>query len=866
MKKIHIIVVFLLMYAVLAWPASASIAINWQYFETEHFNVIYHPEVAAQAKEAALVAEQVFADNSSFTGFQPYRKIAIIVSGLEDFSNGESMPQDVIKLWVNPLNSATRVDRDWLKNLITHELTHILQMEATFGLTYWEQKLTGSSSSIGLPPNTIYPGWLLEGAAQYGSARQGFDGIDRKRSMVMEQRIQSEHFYNATELYWNRGDIGGEGYYNFGFGFFDYLMRIYGEEKFLELQKFHNAFYVLGLDAATRVVYNKKLKVLIDEWKAELASMFPVRYDRQVTWEIAPKQLFSEQHDPLLLPDGSVIFAQNNLDRSTSEIRIWHKDGFTEVLLKSPFLYFTRLALSSDGQRVLYTAYNVQDDLIRYDLYELDVQTKKTRRLTEGERVLQARYFHDGYLVLKNDFGKAHLYYLVNGNMTQLTNSDYNFQISDFVISPDEKQVAVNFNYNGKRGIGIMPTDVWTFDKVYYPSEGLDWILGNFVDNNTLTLSWDRLNHYDLYTLNINTGTLERETNSREDILWGQLSQDADQLTWVGQIYDSAGFGIAKGSVGTDETDSLFATSGSTTFENAAKTEPDILASGKYHALTQLRRDYFMPYFFRGETDLGVQASWSDPMAKFQIATDLGVNLDTKSPLLSLSTYWAGTNPGFQADLAVYGKSFAGRLTQFYQHYPYSLVTAENLSLTDTFKVNSIDVQFSRSLNPAHPGNTTLLTGFYPADGVHGAGYDVLLHHDITWSVGYKGDSINSTTLMSYSAGDNPGIGFNNWFWVYPALPPANRTLLQHINYRHNLADVSANIGDVLQTGRIYFNAFADAGIVRIDNLWTSVNMAGVGAELETQIFHLSRINWGIQASASTDGFWNVRYTINSPF
>lgn len=867
MKKIHIFLTFLLMCAALLWPVAVGAAVNWQYFETEHFNVIYHPEVEAQAKEAAQVAEQVFADNSSFTGFEPYRKIAIIVSGLEDFSNGESIPQDVIKLWVNPLNTATRVDRDWLKNLVTHELTHILQMEATFGATYLEQKLTGASTSLGLPPNTLYPAWLLEGAAQYGSARQGFDGIDRKRAMVMEQRVQSGQFYTAAELYWNRGDIGGEGYYNFGFGFFDYLMRTYGEEQFVKLQKFHNAFYILGLDAATRTIYNKSLSELVAEWKNELETKFPVRYDRQVTRDLAPKPQFSEQHDPLLLPDGSVIFAQNNLDRPSSEIKLWQTSGFTKVLLESPFLYFTRLALSPDGKQVLYTAYNVQNDLVRYDLYELDVKTRKTRRLTEGERVLQARYFKDGYLVLKNDFGKAHLYYLVKGQWTQLTDSDYNFQISDFVVSPSQKRVAINFNYNGKRGIGILETGSWTFEKVYYPPEGLDWILGNFINNDTFTLSWDRLDHYDLYTLNIATGSIVRETNTREDILWGQLVTDEHgETTWLGQIYDSAGFGIAKGSTGTDETTPLSAVSGSTTFAAAAKAEPDILTSGKYHSLTQLRRDYFMPYILSGDSDFGVQASWSDPMAKLQIATDLGWNLDQKSPLFSLSTYWSGTNPGFAADITAFGKYMLGRLTQFYNHYPYSLVTEENLALQDRLTVKSVDVQLSRSLNPKHPGATTLLGGFYPNAELTEASYDLILHHSITWPVGYKGDQINSTTLLSYSGGDNAGIGWDRWLWIYPAAPPANRAVLQHVNYRQNVADLSLNIADALQTGRLYLNTFADAGIVRVGDTWTGVNMLGIGAELETQLFHLSRVNWGVEAGINTSGLWSVRYTINSPF
>lgn len=863
LRKVFLIYV---LFAVLliSVPALATPGVEWNYFDTKHFRVIYHPEVQEQAYQIGVIAEDVYKDQSKFTGFTPYRKIAVIVSGLEDFANGMAIPRDVMKIWINPLFLSTRVDQDWLKNLVTHELTHILQTEATFGFTYWMQKLTGASTVLGLPPNIFYPLWYLEGAAQYGSTRQGYDQIDRKRQMVFEQHINSDKFYTSAELDWMRSNLAGEALYNFGFGFFDYLMRTYGEKKFLQLQQVHNSLYFLGLDNTIRIVYHKKLSELVAEWKKELRILFPVR-EQPAAKTIAAKPALSEWKEPIVTPDRSVIFLQIDQNRPEQQIKQWNPSTGLQTVLANQTLYFSRLALSPEGERLLYTAYNLKQQQVHFDLYELNLHTGKSARLTRDERILQGLYFADGYLLVKNEFGKTQLYYRNRDNkMTRLTDHDYNFVINDLALSPDQQWLALNFNYNGKRGIGIMSTETWTYKSVYYPDQGIDWLLGTFIDNQTITMSADRRNHYDLYQLNISTGELTRLTDTREDILQGQLYSTAGKRFWVGQIYGPEGFTIAQGEVANFETVPMEIAEAD--FAPASKAQPTILASGKYHHLSQLRSDLFMPYFDTAASRVGFSQMVMDPLMELQFLYDVGWNYDMKRPEITLEGIWTGTNPGFGVSAEIAGTHFSATLTQTYDRFPYSVTFRQSFDNEDSFKLDILQAEITRSWIAATPGSTSLEVGYLPNTANRSAGYSIFARHGQMIPLGYNGDSLTWISHLGAAGGSSQiRWGVNGLLWVYPDERFAEAAFVQQVKYQKNLLDLSANF-NLLQTGRLYANLSAEAGVFYNNDSFQTGNMFVGGLEMETKVMNLIQVNYTVDAAVNTNADWDVRFGVTSPF
>ncbi len=840
-------------------------AFDWKYIETEHFNLIFHPEVERQTYRVAEIAEEVYGQLKEFTGFKAFRKIAIVISTQDDIANGEATPRDLIFLSANPLITSTRVDREWLKNLITHELTHILQTETTFGVTYSLHKITGAPTVLGLPPNALQPRWFLEGVAQYGSYMEGYDFLDRKREMIFEQKVQTEDFYPNSEIIWGRSEIGGEIMYNYGFGFIEFLMRKYGEDKFIEIQQMQNSFYYLGLDAIMSMVYNKPLSVLVAEWKRELNQRFPIRIDRDIAQVLLPKPELAEWNEPLVTPDGGVIFTEKHINKSSIKINYWHPDTGLTTLLDSPKLAFTRLALSPDGQKLLYTSYDSIKGAIRWDLNEMNLQTGVTTRLTTNGRIVQGIYYYKGYLVIKNDWGKLHLYYLQDGQMTQLTDTDYNFVITDLAISPDQKRLAINFNYNGQRGIGIMRTDSWEYEKIYYPGEENDWLLGDFIDNNSLTLSWDRLDHYDLYALEIRTGKVTRITNTREDILQGQIQTFNEQQYWYGQTYGSAGFTIAKGPIAAQE--NIIIKSHDTNFQDAVDSTSKPVKSGDYNHLAQLRSDLFSPYVdTEDEFEIGVSQYLSDPLEELSIYYDLKWNVDREEMTLNLDTDWKGTNPGLSLSIQSQGWDIAAGLTETYEFYPYSLSASQIFQISDGFQFNQLQLQLARSWIQRDSAATLIQANYYPAKGIEDPGYDVSVQHNQQFSIGYQGDSLTSQSIIGYAGGSNRFTwGEDDLFWVYPEKSQAQRMAIQKLHYQHNLADLSSSL-TIFDTGRLYTNIFGEIGLFCNNEELTVANMAGIGFELETRMLNLMSVNYELVGAINSNGDVQIKYSLKSPF
>lgn len=866
MSKLIIKVVLIsLLLITLGLAADAKQIIDWQYMETENFIIIYHPEIEKQAQVTAKTAEEVFFNLCSFTGFQPYRKIAVIISALEDIANGKAIPRDWIYIWANPLYTDTRVDQEWLKSVITHELTHIAQIEATFGTTYQLHKLTGVSTILGLPPNAFYPRWYLEGVAQYGTAREGYDFLDRKRQMIIEQEILSTDFFTDQEIIWGRSPQGLESAYNFGFGFIDFLMRTYGENKFLELQKAQNDFYLSGLDSILLKVYQKKLESLVGEWKNELLLKYPPRIERSSASLIQKKPDLAIWSQPLITPDGGVIFTESHVDRPSKQIKFWHPENDLVTLLDTPRLAETRLALSKDGQKLLYTSYDYHHQHLLSDLYEMNLETTKISRLTKDQRILQAVYYRDGYLVVKNDWGKQHLYLLNQGILQQITDTDYNFTITDLAISPDEKLLAINFNYNGRRGIGLMTTDHWQFEKIYFPPDDGDWLLGDFSDNDHLILSWDYLKHYDLYRLNVQTGLIERLTFTKEDILAGYLTDSFGEASWIGQIYGPTGFTLARGEV--NPVRILTLKPEKTSFDPTPPVNMVTLNQGKYNHFEQLRSDIILPVYGVEKEDLVVGLSHliTDPLQELTFYYDLSWNLEQSALTGNFDLSWSGSNPGLGLSVQADQENITMSLDQNYEFYPYNLKATEFFQYDSGLFIDQIQLELARTWLSRYPAKTSIQGNYYPQ--LKASGYDLSIQHRQKFPIGYNGDMVTTKTIVGYAGGDSRfSWGQEGLFWVYDQKSLAQGIVVQKINYKHNLIDLSTNLTNIMQTGRLYTNFFGELGLFYVDEEVTSANMFGLGLEYETLLLNLIPLNYQLSVGTNTLGDLKVLYGINMSF
>ena len=62
--------------------------LDWYTFETQHFKIHYHRGTEISAREAATVAELIYAKILDFYEFEPKYKADIILKDTDDYSNG----------------------------------------------------------------------------------------------------------------------------------------------------------------------------------------------------------------------------------------------------------------------------------------------------------------------------------------------------------------------------------------------------------------------------------------------------------------------------------------------------------------------------------------------------------------------------------------------------------------------------------------------------------------------------------------------------------------------------------------------------------------------------------------------------------
>ena len=156
--------------------------IDWQTFDTDHFQIHFYDGTESTAREGAYVAEQIFSHVTGLYDYEPPTKTDIIFTDTDDISNGAAYYYDnKIIIWASPLDFELRGSHRWLQNVITHEFAHIVSLQKAMKagikfpgayfqwMDYEDEKrqdvLYGFPQKlVSYPlPGTTVPPWLAEG-------------------------------------------------------------------------------------------------------------------------------------------------------------------------------------------------------------------------------------------------------------------------------------------------------------------------------------------------------------------------------------------------------------------------------------------------------------------------------------------------------------------------------------------------------------------------------------------------------------------------------------------------------------------------------------------------------------------------------
>ncbi len=246
----------------------------WYTIESEHFLIHFQKENSRSAKVASRIAEEVYPGITGLYNLEPDTKINITLTDRQDYSNGAAYFFDnQIQIWIPALNTPLRGTNNWLRDVISHELTHIIQLQASMKksrripavyfqwLSYEDVRrpdvLYGYPNGIITHPfaSISIPAWLAEGTAQYQRSGWFYDTWDTHRDMVLRSAILNDRFLSLEEMgiFSSKNSLEREQVYNQGFSFTTFLVQKYGETV---LPKISDSFSKPGVFTA-----NEALKI-----------------------------------------------------------------------------------------------------------------------------------------------------------------------------------------------------------------------------------------------------------------------------------------------------------------------------------------------------------------------------------------------------------------------------------------------------------------------------------------------------------------------------------------------------------------------------------------------------------------------------
>ena len=106
--------------------------VDWYTLTTPHFRVHFHAGIEPIAQKVGTVAEDVYGRVGKELGFQPQTRTELVVTDMTDDANGfaYTLPYPTVQLYASAPDDMSSLGDydDWVTELVTHELTHILHM------------------------------------------------------------------------------------------------------------------------------------------------------------------------------------------------------------------------------------------------------------------------------------------------------------------------------------------------------------------------------------------------------------------------------------------------------------------------------------------------------------------------------------------------------------------------------------------------------------------------------------------------------------------------------------------------------------------------------------------------------------------
>jgi hypothetical protein len=398
-----------------AWNQSE---IEWKTLETEHFQIHFHPGEEWSARRAAAIAESVYEPITAFYDYRP-GTVHINLYDKEDDPEGATYYyMNRIDISASPYDFHLRGTADWLRNVITHEFTHMVSVQRAMKLpiripsiffqviSFEKEKrpdvLTGYPNfQLSLPfAGEVMPNWFAEGVAQYQCRLARNDIWDSHRDMLLRMATLEDRLLTLDEMgVFDKNSLEAEMVYNQGFSLVRFIAERHGFNKLAELTNALSSVHRLSFDGACRSVLDFSEGELYRTWREALE-------ERYGAFETA-LEVNERRGEPVTLKgflnlypigDGrGGLYFLSNRGEDYSDLQLVRMTGDGAVRGIAPEVS-SRFELAPDGAALCYSkrtgenrhGYAIDDIFIR------DLDRGQERRVTRGLRATDPCWSPDG--------------------------------------------------------------------------------------------------------------------------------------------------------------------------------------------------------------------------------------------------------------------------------------------------------------------------------------------------------------------------------------------------------------------------------------------------------------------------------------
>ncbi|HEX7452763.1 MAG TPA: hypothetical protein VF294_10775, partial [Polyangiaceae bacterium] len=248
--------------------------LEWYTVKSPHFRVHYHGGLEDIAQRTASSAESVYARLVPQLGWSPKEVTEIIVTDDTDSANGSAstLPYNTVRLFATaPDDMSPLGDYDnWINELVTHEYTHILQIDNISGLPAIGNAVLGKTFA----PNQAQPRWILEGLAVVMESAHTSGGRLKStqfdmylRADVLEHRLARLDQISNPARRWPGGNL----WYLYGAEFIGWIVDTYGPDTYAAVAADYGATVIpWGINRSVRRVTGRTYEQLYVGWQAYL--------------------------------------------------------------------------------------------------------------------------------------------------------------------------------------------------------------------------------------------------------------------------------------------------------------------------------------------------------------------------------------------------------------------------------------------------------------------------------------------------------------------------------------------------------------------------------------------------------------------